>query len=86
MISLAFFSFSSPTADDVVFFAACFSFTVFCALVGAAIKEPITRLRDDIPYSDYSVPNVSFILGNVICRFRKWWMFWSVWTIWLGWT
>ena len=44
VISLAFFTFSSPTANDVVYFAACFALPFFCALVGAAIKEPITRL------------------------------------------
>ena len=44
LIGFAFFMFSSPNANDMVYFAACYALPLFCALVGAAIKEPITRL------------------------------------------
>ena len=44
LIGFTFFIFDSPTGDEVVFFAACFALPLFCAMVGAAIKEPLTRL------------------------------------------
>ena len=44
LIGLTFFIFDSPTGDEVVFFAACFALPLFCVMVGAAIKEPLTRL------------------------------------------
>ena len=61
VIGLAFFSFSSPTADDVVFFAACFALPFFCVLVGAAIKEPLTRLL----VMTFLIPITAFLMFHL---------------------
>ena len=43
LITLFFFTLDSPSADEVGFLA-CFALPLFCVWVGAAIKEPLTRL------------------------------------------
>ena len=43
LITLFFFTLDSPSADEV-YFLACFALPLFCVWIGAAIKEPLTRL------------------------------------------
>ena len=61
LIGLTFFIFDSPTGDEVVFFAACFALPLFCAMVGAAIKEPITRLL----VMAFLIPITAFLMFHI---------------------
>ena len=61
LIGFAFFMFSSPNANDMVYFAACYALPLFCALVGAAIKEPITRLL----VMAFLIPITAFLMFHI---------------------